>query len=134
MTEQAFTFTHFIEPETLEARVSDLKEKWTAEEIAATAFYLGVLSVTGFSKVVPLHGDAHYLMHVMSNVFAGEWLTELIRSGSVDPGRLHEHALAEHGWALSGRGHQMEDIREHKDAAPPMDRETFNRLWGGHDA
>jgi hypothetical protein len=139
--ETEYTFAHFVEPELLEARVADLDGKYTAEEVAATAFYLGVLSVTGFSRIVPLHGDPHYLMHVMSNVYAGEWLAEVIKQGSINPSAMYQQALSQCGWAMASEHDGMEDIRAEKpetpaleDGLPPMDKDTFNRLWGGHAA
>lgn len=129
--ETEFTFSHFIEAELLQQRVDELAGRYTDEEVAGTAFYLGVLSITGFSRVIQLFGDPHYLMHVMANVYAGEWLSEIIKAGAIDPEAMHALVLKEHGWALKGNDHDgMEDIQAPSEVIPPMDRETFSRMWG----
>ena len=122
------TFAHFIDPELLEARVADFHGDYDSEELAATAFYLGVLSLTGFSRLVPIYGDTHDVMHVLSNVYAGEWLTEIIVSGSLDPKALYQMVLREHGDILDGRD-EPEDIKSDTDGPTPMDKDTFARLW-----
>lgn len=139
--ETEFTFTHFVDPELLAARVEDLGGRYTEEDVAATAFYLGILSVTGMAQVVPLYGDSHFLMHVMSNIYAGEWLSEVIKAGAIDPENMRDLVLKEHGWALqmpSTAPDGTEDIKAEPEAfnpnLKPMDESTFNRLWGGHGA
>ena len=127
------TFAHFVEDEALAARVADFDGRYTEEEMAATAYYFGVLAITGFAHAVPLYGDPHYLAHLMANIFAGEWLTELIRSGSVFPDAMYEFVMREHGDFLKGTM-GTEDIKVEKSPGEfdPMDNETFARLWGGH--
>ena len=135
--ETEFTFAHFVDGELLAARVKDFGGKYEPEEIAATAFYLGILSVTGMAQAFRIAGDSHYFMHLMSNIFAGEWLVDLIESGSVDPKATYQFVLKEHGDHLRLRNtgpDGMEDIKSEVPGAglSPMDRDTFNRLWGSN--
>ena len=132
MSDFEFEFAHFVEAEVLEARVADFDGLYTTEDIAATAFYLGVLSTTAFAQVFPLYGDPHYIAHLMANIHAGEWLTELIRSGSIHPDAMRALVLREHEdylKKLSGHTQPVEDSD-----VKPMDNDTFSRLWGGHSA
>ena len=126
-----FEFAHFVDAESLEARVADLDGMYTAEDIAATAFYLGVLSTTAFSGVFPLYGDPHFVAHLMANIFAGEWLVELIRSGSIHPDAMRALVMREHEDYLRKLSGHTEPSGED---VSPMDNETLNRLWGGHNA
>lgn len=132
--EGPFTFQHFIDAEALSARVSELDGKYTDEQVAATAFYLGVLSLSSVSQVFMLYGDTHYAMHLLTNIYAGEWLTTLIETGAINPVKLHEMVLREHPQLLDGRPDEPEDIKSENDDVvepiAPMDRSTFDRLWG----
>lgn len=133
--ETEFTFAHFVDPEALAARVGELDGKYGDEEVAATAFYLGILSITGMARAFHIVGDSHYLMHLMANVYAGEWMTELIKAGCLNPEAIHDLVLREHGDLLRPTPHEatddgMEDIKSEVEQHEPMDRDTFNRLWG----
>lgn len=133
--ETEFTFSHYVDAETLAARVADLGGKYGEEEVAATAFYLGILSITGMSRAFRLVGDSHYLMHLMTNVYAGEWMVELIKTGCLNPTAIHQLVLREHGDLLrpspeSTTTDGMEDIKSEVERYDPMDKDTFNRLWG----
>ena len=118
----------------LEARIAELGDRYTDEEVAATAFYLGAVSLSSIQMVMPLVFDTHYMMHVMASLYAGEWLVEFIQSGSVDPEKMHEYVRDNHPELLEqvfdvaeGEGEQDPDESAN---IRPMDNDTFTRLWG----
>ena len=134
--ETEFTFAHFVDGELLAARVKDFGGRYEPEQIAATAFYLGILSVTGMAQAFRIAGDSHYLMHLMSNIYAGEWLVDLVESGSIDPAKTHDFVIKEHGDHLRLRNVRADGMEDIKSEVPggikPMDKETFTNLWGNN--
>lgn len=129
MEETQLTFAHFIEEEALEARVAELGGQYTEEEVAAAAVHLAMLALSGFAQLVPIYGDPHYFIHLLANIYAGEYLTDLVTSGVVDPEKSYEFVLENHAGFLGVDTDGMEDIKS--DGVKPMDEDTFNRLWGG---
>lgn len=136
-----FTFSHFVDAETLTKRTRDMGGKYSEEQVAATAFYLATLALAGFQQVVPIYGDEHYVMHLLANVYAGEWMSTMVEEAALDPEKVHDFALKEWGPRLGLRKDGMEDIKspapeakapetKPEDDHPPMDPDTFRRLWG----
>lgn len=136
-TGQPFTFSHFVEEEALAARVVELGNRYEPEHVAAAAFYLGMLSLAGITQLTRLFGDQHYIFHLMSNIYIGEWLTDLVEAGVINPEKTFDFVVREYGDRLGIRPDGAESIdaedrmeRLLNDGMKPMDKDTFSRLWG----
>lgn len=122
-------FSHYVDGDLLADRVKDLRGQYSEEDVAATAVYLGILSITLQSTLFPIFGDLHQLLHHFASQAAGPLLAELVDAGVLDPSAARTYIEAEHADILEYLSVPANDAFAEEEVKP-IDEDTFKRLWG----